>query len=249
MPIHDWTRVNAGLFHHFHHNWTTALSIALNNGGLPPGYFAFAEQVVGGPIPNILTLHHTPCASPRSVTKGGVAIATSPPCTKYVQKANLDPYVAKANQIVIRHSLGNVVAIIEIVSPGNKSSRAALNALVEKVVTCITQGIHMVVIDLFPPTPRDPHGLHWAIWEELGEEHLELPADKPLTLASYAAGLTVVAYVEAIAVGDVLSDMPLFLEPETYVPIPLEATYQSTWSTSPALLRDVVLEAPKLERG
>jgi hypothetical protein len=21
MPIHDWTRVNAGIFHHFHHAW------------------------------------------------------------------------------------------------------------------------------------------------------------------------------------------------------------------------------------
>ena len=35
MPIHDWTRVDAGLFHHFHHDWTTTLCSALKAGGLP----------------------------------------------------------------------------------------------------------------------------------------------------------------------------------------------------------------------
>ncbi len=35
MPIHDWTRVDAGLFHAFHHGWVTILSHALNAGVLP----------------------------------------------------------------------------------------------------------------------------------------------------------------------------------------------------------------------
>jgi hypothetical protein len=29
MPIHDWTRVDAGLFHHFRHRWIDALCDAL----------------------------------------------------------------------------------------------------------------------------------------------------------------------------------------------------------------------------
>src|SRR5437588_730668 len=56
MPIHDWTRVDPGTFHHFHHRWTAALCDALNTGGLPPDYFALAEQVASGPIPDVLTL-------------------------------------------------------------------------------------------------------------------------------------------------------------------------------------------------
>jgi hypothetical protein len=51
MPIHDWTRVDAGLFHHFHQRWTSALCDALNTGGLPPDYFALIEQVISDPIP------------------------------------------------------------------------------------------------------------------------------------------------------------------------------------------------------
>ncbi len=47
MPIHDWTRVDAGVFHAFHHDWITSLSAALNAGVPPPDYYAAAEQTMG----------------------------------------------------------------------------------------------------------------------------------------------------------------------------------------------------------
>ena len=57
-------------------------------------------------------------------------------------------------------------------------------------------------MDLFPPSIRDPHGVHKAIWDQFKEEPFELPSDKRLTLAAYAAGSEKVAYVENVAVGD-----------------------------------------------
>ena len=98
----------------------------------------------------------------------------------------------------------------------------------------------MLVIDLFPPTKRDPQGLHKAIWDEFEDDDFTLPPDKPLTLAAYAAGPIKTAYVEPIAVGDVLPDMPLFLLPELYVPAPLDATYQTTWNVFPAPLKGLL---------
>ena len=56
MPIHDWSRVEPGIFHDFHQAWTVEIRNALNGGGLPAGYFALAEQVLGGPIPDVVTL-------------------------------------------------------------------------------------------------------------------------------------------------------------------------------------------------
>ena len=56
MPIHDWTRVEVGTFHHFHHRWIAAIGDSLNGGLLPPGYIAMAEQVTGRPIPDVVTL-------------------------------------------------------------------------------------------------------------------------------------------------------------------------------------------------
>jgi len=44
MPIHDWSRVEAGIFHTFHHSWIEEIQRALNAGSLPPDYYALAEQ-------------------------------------------------------------------------------------------------------------------------------------------------------------------------------------------------------------
>lgn len=205
MPVHDWSRVDANVFHHFHQRWTIAICDTLNAGLLPPGYSALVEQHAGGLI----------------------------------------PLAARANRIVIRHRLGEVVCVVEIVSPGNKSSRAALRAFVEKTIEFLRQGIHLLVIDLLPPTARDPQGVHKAIWDEIEEEPFELPPDKPLTLAAYVAGdlLTgseVTAYIELLGVGDTLPNMPAYLDRSGYIPVPLEATYQAAWATCPADLRELV---------
>ncbi len=47
-----------------------------------------------------------------------------------------------------------------------------------------------------------------------------------------------------MAVGDALPDMPLFLTPEVYVPLPLEATYQSAWEAVPAVWQEVLAAPP-----
>jgi hypothetical protein len=243
MPIHDWTRVDAGLFHHFHQQWISSLCNSLNAGRLPADYFALVEQRIKGPIADVLTLELTPGPKESGEDSGGLAVATAPPRTRLIRRSEAEIYAGKADRITVRHRHGNVVAVIEIVSPGNKGSKAEFRAFVEKSAELIRQGVHLLVVDPFPPGKRDPRGIHKAIWDEFQEEELELPPDKPLTLASYDAGLDHdrVAYVEFVAVGDVLPDLPLFLKPEVYVPAPLEETYQATWRLFPAPLK-VLLE-------
>jgi hypothetical protein len=244
MPVHDWTRVGAGLFHNFHQRWVSALCDSLNLGGLPPGYFALADQVVSGPIPDVVTLSRTARSGPQPESPAGPAVLTAPPRTRYVQRAEADVYARKANRVTIRHEEGEVIAVIEIVSPGNKNSRNALRAFVRKVMELLEQGIHHLIVDLLPPGPRDPQGIHKAIWDEIEERPFELPPDKPLTLAAYQAGPVTTAYVEPVAVGDVLPDMPIFLEPGAHVPAALEATYRATWEVFPAALKGL-LEGPR----
>ncbi len=43
-----------------------------------------------------------------------------------------------------------------------------------------------------------------------------------------------------LAVGDVLPDMPLFFEPERYIPVPLEQTYRAAFDAVPKRWRDVL---------
>ena len=242
MPIHDWTRVDAGLFHAFHQRWISALCDALNLGGLPPTYFALPEQRIKGPIPDVLTLNLSPGGEEPSNGITGLAVATAQPRTRLILREEAEIYAGKANRITVRHRHDEVVAVIEIVSPGNKGSRSEIRSFVQKSVDLVLQKVHLLVIDLFPPGPRDPHGLAKAIWNEFEEEDFDLPPDKPLTLASIDAGPERVAYIEPVAVGDVLFDMPLFLKPGFYVPAPLEATYQTTWKAFPAVLKRLLEE-------
>lgn len=241
MPIHDWTQVRANRFHDFHQSWTLAIRNALNSGLLPDGFFALAEQRTGGPEPDFVTLsdlRQPPAAN------GGVAVAAAPLRTRYHTKADAERYAEKANRIVVHHPDGDVIAVIEVVSPGNKSSRNALRMFARKSTALLRAGIHLLVVDLFPPTKRDPRGIHPVIWERFADDdEFALPADKRLTLAAYCAGTEYEAFVEPVGVGDVMRDMPIFLSGTHYVPVPLEATYQVSWDVFPKALKPP-LESP-----
>jgi hypothetical protein len=240
MPIHDWTRVDAGLFHDFHQDWTIELRRSLNAGRLPPGYVALTDQQTGGPIPDVLTLNRRPKDVSEGEAAGGLAVATVPPRARFVLEAEEDTYARRANRIRIQHRHGVVVAIIEIVSPGNKGSTNALRAFVRKAADLIWQGIHLLVVDLFPPSARDPQGIHKAIWDEIAAQPFTLPADKPLTVAAYRAAPTKTAYVEPIAVGDPLPALPIFLTEDEYIPAPLEETYAASWAAFPGDFKELL---------
>jgi hypothetical protein len=251
MPIHDWTRVSAGTWHAFHLSWIAEIQAVLNSGLLPPEYYAQAEQIAGPMGPDVLTLQvpEEPGNGPTSATvsesnAGGVAVATRPPKTRMTLEAEMDEYVLKRRTLVIRHSSGDrIVALLEIVSPGNKSSSHSLRSFVDKALEALARGYHLLIVDLFPPGRRDPKGLPAAIWGEISDEIVGLPRDEPLTLAAYSAGHPKRIYVEPTAVGRELIAMPLFLTEDRYVDVPLEATYRAAYRGVPRKWREV-LEAP-----
>ncbi len=240
MPIHDWSRIDHGIFYDFHQAWTIEIRNALNAGLLPSGYWALADQVVNGPIPDVVTLRRTARPDIEARGAGGLAVAEAPPQARFITFAESETYAARANRIAIRHRLGQLVAVIEIVSPGNKSSEYAIRKFTEKAYELLQQGIHLLIVDLFPPSPRDPQGIHKAIWDAVCGEPFHLPPDKPLTVAAYCADDPKIAYVEPVAVGDPLPSLPLFLDTDFYVPAPLETTYQTTWQKCPAEMREFV---------
>ena len=235
MPIHDWTRVRANRFQDCRQSWTIAIRNALNAGQLPSGYFAMIEPKAGHVEPDVITIERN---TPVGVgLLGGIAVAEAPPKARFVMRSETARYARKANRITVRHPDGDVVAVIEIVSPGNKDSRHAIRAFARKAIEFLHADVHLLIVDLFPPGRRDPQGIHKVIWDRIRDEPFQLPPDKPLTLAAYAVGSEIVAYVEPVAVGDPLSDMPIFLTGDHYVPCPLESTYQTAWSQFPAPLK------------
>jgi hypothetical protein len=238
MPIHDWTRVPAGLFHDFHQSWSIRIKDALNAGRLPKGTAAFVEQRSGPRESDVLAVEQR-SKRPKATEGSGVATLQRP-VTRIVRETDKKFYATRANRIVIKHHLGRTIAVIEIISPGNKDSRAALRDFLEKTIEFLRAGIHLLIIDLFPPTPRDRFGMHKVIWDEIEEEDFAFPPGKDRILASYETGGRRAAYVEPVGVGDVLPDMPLFLTNDLHVPVPLEPTYRATWDASPEELRIAV---------
>ncbi|HKA06997.1 MAG TPA: DUF4058 family protein [Gemmataceae bacterium] len=257
MPVHDWTRIYAGAFHDFHHSWLEEIKRALNRGLLQPDYYALVDQIAGGLGPDVLALHRPvpkiPSDAPRaggnldsvpSGAHGGTRVAERPPRTQFHVKNEARWYAGKGKAVTVRHvSTHEVVAVVEIVSIGNKNSRNGIDAFVRKARELLTTGVHLTVVDVFPPGPRDPHGIHPLIWGEDANDEFRFDPAKPLTCAAYIGGLGAEAYVASFAVGDALPDTPLFLTPDAYVDIPLEATYQSAFAEEPPAVREVI-EAP-----
>ena len=238
MPMHDWTRVEPAIYHHFHQQWTAEISKQLNAGLLPPGLSALIEQHAGGVEPDVLAVERR--RRPKRPQPGGTA---TKPKTRLTVEAVEDRLVRRANRVAIRHRLGEVVCVIEVVSPGNKASRHAMSQFVEKTLDYLRAGGHVLLIDPFPPGPRDPHTLHKLVWDGFEDVPFALPADEPLLLAAYRAatpGTAVRADIEPLRVGAAIPDMPAWIDWDEFVEVPLERAYRAAWDACPADYRYLV---------
>lgn len=245
MPIHDWTRVTAGTWHDFHLAWIAELRLALNDGLLPDGYYVQAEQYTGPFGPDVLTLEEaTPDVPGTSdTTTGTVAVAAAPPKMRFTDTAEVEYGTRKRRTLTIRHTSDDrIVALIEILSPGNKAGRKPFHQFLRKAAESLKRGFHLLVVDLFPPTTRDPEGIHPAVWCKVRPQGIAtpLPPGEPLTLVSYVACPNLTAYLEPVQVGRPMIDMPLFLTPEHYINVPLEATYTAAFRGVPAKYKRIL---------
>jgi hypothetical protein len=244
MSVHDWTRVAPGIFHDFHTAWIIELRNVLNSGVLPQGYYALAEQHAGQSIPDILALHVSPLTEDTlSIpSRGGLALADAPPRVR--RKLTITPAASmRRRTLAIRHVSGHrLVALIEVVSPSNKDRRDHVEGFAAKVASALGLSIHVLLIDLFPPGPYDLFGMYGAVLDllDVADEPCEPLAEEPLTLASYVGGQQVDVYLEPLAVGQLLPEMPLFLQVDRYINIALEPAYQAAFHGAPMYWREIL---------
>lgn len=245
MPLHDWTLVEPGIFHAFGHSWIEEIHRALLQ-LLPPDYDSLPEQQAAGFGPDILTL-----TTQREDGPGGAAVTTKQrPVTTFFQETSTEFYLRKKKAVVIHHVSGDrIVAMIEIVSPGNKNSAAGLRAFIRKARELLEQKVHLLIIGPFPVNRRHPQGLHAAIFEEIEDDPLSLPEAFPLCVFSYECDDRVRVYLEPLAVGVSLGTMPIFLYPGMYIDVPLESTYQAAWQAVPPRWQKVIAPVDPGSRG
>lgn len=232
MPIHDWTQVGDEVFSTFHGTWIADLYRFLNKGVLPDGYYAASERHEFGFRPDVLAfkiLDATNGSAERESAGGTVVLTASP---RIVPVGEFDPTLRpRRRYIAVREGESRrLVAVIEIVSAGNKSSQNGLRDFVRKSAEFLDRGVHLLVVDLHPPGPRDPHGLHNCIWREFSEDNPILPNEHPCMFSSFDANPEKFAvYVTTAKVGDPMPTVPLFLAPGRYVEVNLEPTYMTAF--------------------
>ncbi|MBI4600821.1 MAG: hypothetical protein HY721_02565 [Planctomycetes bacterium] len=253
MPIHDWSRVSDRAFHHFHIFWFSRLSDALNQGLLPPGYYALVEPVAGEAIPDVLTLEAqagstTEVSSSGSLQSedaaaGSLALLKPPAVIQ-----DLGPsYTQLARHVLVRSEVegDRVVAAIELVSRGNKVGRSKVDQFVSKSVGYLESGIHLAILDVQVPTSLVQAGFHALICEAMGQDPPEEPQGHDRQVVSYqvrASGYPR-AYVAQLRVGSALPELPLFILPDRFLSLPLEATYTAAYGSLARKFREA-LEAP-----
>lgn len=241
MPIHDWGLVDSGIFHDFHLSWIGAMKAVLNARILPSPYYALAESALGEAIPDVLALKATwprPAEPPdapglSSEEEPGRAVALASRVVVQELRA-ADPYALLARRIAIKDaSRGDeVVAVIELVSRSNKSSKAERQRFIDKMLALLARRMQLLVIDLQPPSRSLPGGFHAALCEAFDVSPPQIPPDRPLQAASYEVlePARICSRVVPLAIGDGLPEMPVFLLPGRFVRVPLEATYAEAFA-------------------
>src|ERR1043165_2830461 len=234
MPVHNWKGIDDGVFHDLHCSWIAELKRVLNGGLLPPSYYAMSEQRTGNIGPDMLALEVDEIEGSNS---GGTAVM-APPKVAMVKTFDVLAYVNRQNSIIIRHATDDrIVAVLEIVSRGNKWGKANLESFMEKAHGCLDHRIHFTYVDVHPPGQFDPYGIHGALCLENGDDPPAIPSGKTLSAAGYEAADIVSAYVNPFGVGDIIPVTPLYLRSKYYVMLPFEETYIAPFASFPQRLR------------
>lgn len=235
MPLLD--HFHPPLFPHrswesFHGWWGLHLGGQLNMRPLPYGFVAEGNVHIG------ITVAADVAAFEQDFPAGGqpngaLAVATEvwappqPPLVVPVDFSTLETFEIRIYDLDRARTL---VAVVELVSPGNKDRPENRRAFLDKCAAYLREGVSIVIVDIV--TSRR-HNFHAALMELFHAGDPALPA--------IAADLYAVAYrvhlvgqrtqLEAwpveLALGAVLPTMPLWLTKSLCVPLDLEAAYQT----------------------
>jgi len=228
MPLHDWNELTD--WETVHTAWILELHRWLKP-RLPPGYrssLATVPALVVAPIP----LH--PDVSVRRQAEASTSALPNGPASpssddlaelapdEEVALAALDP----ARAVFVTRA-GNLVAVIELISPGNKDRPETRRSTTDRFLGYLTHGIHLLFVDVHPR----PLGFSFPDDVAAAVQSPSAPCPAPCAV-SYrvggpgpAGGLYLATWRRPLAVGAMLPTLPLLLTRDLRVSVDLEPTY------------------------
>ena len=220
-PVSDEIQWNT-----FHSAWASTLASRLN--AVVPGEFRVHENLkLGGGVEiDVATVRSPPGANGADTPRQS---AWHPPAPAATTPA---VFPDRFEVLVFRQFGGRqLVAAIELVSPGNKDRDETRTAFANKVASYLHEGVSVLVVDVV--TERRAN-LHDDLVLALGfPEDLRMGGDGALYAASYRPVVRdgrpeIDIWLNPFAIGDPLPTMPLRLIADYFVPVELEATYAET---------------------
>lgn len=210
----------------FHTTWCSALADLLNNDLLPPGYLAL-EYVSPGPAIEIDVATFTNPSATN--TNGSTATLPRTLWTPATAPVVLPFEFAEQASVEIHETGGgrNLVATIELVSPGNKDRETKRRQFTAKCLPHLSNGIGVIIVDVVTTRSANLHAELLALL--LGQP---VPADLPqLYTAAYRPFSQkgtgqIECWPMPLQVGQPLPSVPLSLSAECCIRVDLEASYR-----------------------
>jgi hypothetical protein len=212
----------------FHNSWATTLAGQLNR-ELPSDYRALPLTTVQGGIEVDVAPNRS-----REPAEGNGAVATAvwaPPAPPL--QAGLDIQRIETFEVRLLQTLGGpqLRAAIELVSPSNKDRPAHRRAFAAKCAVYLQQGVSVVVIDVVTERNANLHADLIALLHPARDLSWQSPTGlSGLAYRTIPApdGLELQVWPEELAIGRVLPTLPLWLEEDLCLPLPLEESYRAT---------------------
>jgi hypothetical protein len=213
----------------FHHAWATVIAQHLNQ-ELPPDYFAEPEISLGPELEIDVAALELPRVSiePEGVTTA-VWSPPQPEISAKVDFSHLDCY-----EIRVYQDLGGAElrAAIELISPSNKDRPGSRQTFAAKCAGYLKQGIALVIVDIV--TARQAN-LHAELFDMLEIKTRRGPWSSPSGLYAVAyrpvpvrKSPRIEVWTQALAIGQPLPLLPLWLSLELSLPLRLEESYLAT---------------------
>jgi Protein of unknown function (DUF4058) len=214
----------------FHSSWATRIADALTERWLPPNYIA-EEHVHLGPSVEIDVATFAQDAT-AARKEGNGAVATlgsrvwSPPAADGVLPA-VFPETFEV-RVLSTESGPELVAAIELISPGNKDREIERKAFATKVASYLYQGISVIIVDIV--TNRRAN-LHNEVLQLMAAgSPLLLPVEANLYAVAYRPlrrpqGDEIDIWRVPLATGGTLPTLALGLRGDVVIPVDFEATY------------------------
>jgi hypothetical protein len=225
MPLLDHFRPPVSVleqWNSFHSNWATRIADRLME--LVPDEFRVHENLkLGGGIEiDVAAVKTSPEANGAVTPRHSVWQPTS----KVVVPATFP----ESFEVLVFRQFGGrqLVAAIELISPGNKDCNETREAFAMKVASYLHEGVSVLIVDVV--TERRAN-LHDEIVRMMRmPDEVRLPPEPSLYAASYRPVLRdgrpeIDIWANPFSVGEALPTMPLRLIADYFVPVELEATY------------------------